>query len=190
MRLFILVTLSLSAFFCIDADRPIHYRRDTVKLIDSTFEHQTQASTGQTTGSWLVWFYEGGEKTVLEGQVEKDFWSEHNVVLASVHAGIARETAKRFSIVETPQLLFFHKRQLYRYKGDWHWDQVTEFVTGGYQTVTAEEVPPPRSEFAKAWDKIWGTVAGHMILFGLLLAISIIMVYFLAMNAPIKEKSS
>ena len=26
-------------------------------LTDSTFEHQTQASTGQTTGKWLVKFY-------------------------------------------------------------------------------------------------------------------------------------
>jgi thioredoxin domain-containing protein 5 len=28
-----------------------------IQLNDSNFEHQTQASTGQTTGKWFVKFY-------------------------------------------------------------------------------------------------------------------------------------
>ena len=31
--------------------------REVIELTDSTFEHQTQSSTGQTTGKWLVKFY-------------------------------------------------------------------------------------------------------------------------------------
>jgi len=33
-----------------------HIAAEVVSLTDQTFEHQTQASTGMTTGSWLVLF--------------------------------------------------------------------------------------------------------------------------------------
>ena len=39
-------------------DTLVRYKEPGVKeLTDSTFEHQTQAATGETTGDWLVIFF-------------------------------------------------------------------------------------------------------------------------------------
>jgi len=103
----------------IEIDRPLQFQKGAVKLVDANFEHQTQASTGMTTGTWLLWFYDSGDKTLLEGggkqkrhaqdDVEEelgppivsdpDYWDERNLVLGVVHAQLARETVKRFRLV-------------------------------------------------------------------------------------------
>jgi hypothetical protein len=151
--------------------RPLQYNKEVVKLSDQTFEHQTQASTGQTTGNWLVWFYTTGDDTIIEGEMpDEDFTSEHNLVLATVHGVLAKETSKRFQLTEFPCFLYFSRRKMYKYTGDLTWDALTEFVRSVHEgTVDASElaldVPPPRSEFVKMVEVLHEARVTHM-LFG------------------------
>lgn len=176
--------------------RPIQFQSTAVKLIDRNFEHQTQASTGQTTGSWLIWFYPSGDTTVLDGDLpETDFWTEHNVVLASAHKELSRETVERLSLTyrELPCFVFLHNRKLYHYHGPLDWQVLQDFVVGGYQDEEAHDVPPPKSEWRRAIETLQKSIAGHVILAGLVVVFLAFVIYTLAVvniMAPQKQKAS
>lgn len=165
--------------------RPLHYQKSVTKLMDKTFEHQTQASTGQTTGSWLIWFHVRGDETRIHGDMpEDDFWQSHNIVLGSVNADLmADETMERFSLGkdELPLFLFLHRGKLYRYpspspSSQFQWKDLTEFVLGGYRLVKEEKVPPPMSEFTRIMRQLAGPV-GMPLRIGLVLIVVIFILY-------------
>jgi hypothetical protein len=68
-----------------------------VSLTDATFEHQTQASTGQTTGHWLIQFFDESIVLPTGEQYEEDEWLESNVVIASVNLALNPSLRKRFA---------------------------------------------------------------------------------------------
>jgi hypothetical protein len=180
--------------------RPLQYNKDVVKLSDQTFEHQTQASTGQTTGNWLVWFYTTGDDTIIEGEMpDEDFTSEHNLVLATVHGVLAKETAKRFQITEFPCFLYLSRRKMYKYAGDLTWEALTEFVRTvhegtGAAAAQALDVPPPRSEFVKMVEVLHEARVTHMLFGAFAIIIGLFAMYTRivaqSMAERIKEKSS
>ena len=55
----ILIMKSISSLICLFLAiySPLQASAAVVDLTDATFEHQTQSSTGQTTGKWFVKFY-------------------------------------------------------------------------------------------------------------------------------------
>jgi hypothetical protein len=79
---------------------PFHMEPSVVHLKDDTFEHETQASTGQTTGSWLVWFFREDEEDAkhhFSGTFPNESdWLDQYVVVAAVNVLHAPQTAKRF----------------------------------------------------------------------------------------------
>jgi hypothetical protein len=107
-----------------------------VELTDATFEHQTQASTGMTTGSWFVLFSnnesrdlsDGTIKPILsaladpssppgdEGDSEPDTTlADRGIVFATVDCdNTGKKTCQRFNIIP-PALLFFHQKSMYAY---------------------------------------------------------------------------
>lgn len=137
---------------------PLHEQSFVYKLTDATFEHETQASTGGTTGSWLVWFHDSDDQTPIEGTVpEPEFWTENHVVLATVDTRLHGTTAHRFDISQVPILLFLHKGKYYVVDEkttittetigsiSYEWSMIQAFVTEGFATRKAHDIPPPRT---------------------------------------------
>ena len=140
VSLFLLLLLSLSS-------------AEIVELSNNSFEHLTQASTGQTTGKWMVKFYATWcghckklEPVWISLDTElKDNHSEKGINVANVDAIQNRDLALRFQVRGYPTLMYFAKGKLYRYQGPRDLESLIEFVTEGYQTDAGEDVPAPPS---------------------------------------------
>ncbi|KAL7436950.1 hypothetical protein ACHAXH_003055 [Discostella pseudostelligera] len=127
-----------------------------IDLTDATFEHQTQASTGQTTGKWFVKFMApwcGHCKTLapiwedLDERLQENN-SQDGILLAKVDATKEVEVAKRFKVQSYPTLKYFADRKMYNYRGARTIDAMYEFVTAGYKSAVAEDsIPPAPSMF-------------------------------------------
>ncbi|EFJ07868.1 hypothetical protein SELMODRAFT_448296 [Selaginella moellendorffii] len=115
-------------------------------LSDRNFEHDTQAATGQTTGSWLVLFtdpdFEGGKDAELALRKLLEETRDGHPLFAKVDVAKSPKTRKRFSITNPPQLKLFHDRRMFDYSGDWTAETISEFVKQGWKETRAEEVPP------------------------------------------------
>ena len=96
---------------------------EVVTLTDDTFEHQTQASSGQTTGAWFVKFYApwcghcramAGTWAELAAEVEGT-----GVIVADVDATANPITTDRFKglVKGFPTLLLFRDRGVFKYTG-------------------------------------------------------------------------
>lgn len=110
---------------------------EVVELSEATFEHQTQASTGMTTGSWLVFFHtpscEGCQTlgTIVEETLaatrttasnddeDNDFGSneleERGIVFGSVDCQAHPKVCQRFDVAQLPTMLFLHQKKLYKF---------------------------------------------------------------------------
>jgi hypothetical protein len=92
-------------------------------LSDDTFEHLTQASTGQTTGTWLVAFAPGGATGALRAALNAvSAASSRAVVAASVDTLAAPATAARFlgdevAARQKRAVVLFRDRLMYEYAG-------------------------------------------------------------------------
>lgn len=118
------------------------------ELSDETFEHLTQASTGATTGDWLVMFY---SSNCIDCQRMQAAWE---TVAAKLKArlNVARVdrgrggvlTAKRFRVEKSPTVVLVRQGKFYRY--DLNNLEIASFVSfaqSWYKNVAAEKVPVP-----------------------------------------------
>merc|ERR1719476_94380 len=92
------------------------------KLNDETFEHETQASTGSTTGSWLVVFGKKGCKKSKAARaavqkIDEDLREEYIIPAYSLQED-SKGLWKRFDIYQVPMPILFHKGWFYRYDGE------------------------------------------------------------------------
>jgi protein disulfide-isomerase-like protein len=138
---------------------------DVVKLDSSNFEHLTQASTGATTGDWLIKFYApwcGHCKSMAPAyeRLATNLLGEVNV--AEVNADKERGLRSRFDISGFPTIIFLRQGNVYKYKGPRTEEAFTKFVKGGYldTSTKASPVPEPMSmtgeilrEFTKAYTR-------------------------------------
>ena len=137
-----------------------------VDLTASTFEHQTQAATGATTGNWFVKFYAPwcGHCRML-----KPTWEDAAVALAeqdddayatfaTVDCTKEKIVCERFEVKGYPTLLFFHQGKMVRYNGQRTKSALLEYVNGGYKTTIdgddAQEVPPEISRWSVFMDEL------------------------------------
>jgi Thioredoxin domain-containing protein len=140
---------------------------EIVSLNDATFEHQTQASTGMTTGSWLLFFKatKCPHCQKLEPEYERlsldEELMEQGVVLGTVNIMESPKTANRFMIRGFPTLIYLHKKKMYRYSGKRDFESIKEFITavgmkeqrGQGEVVIGEDIPPPPSQW-QSWVKM------------------------------------
>jgi thiol-disulfide isomerase/thioredoxin len=132
---------------------------EIVALKDDTFEHQTQASTGMTTGSWLLFFKAQKcphcRKLLPEYErlsVDEELM-ERGVVLGTVDIMESPKTANRFMIRGFPTLIYLHQKKLYRYTGKRDFESIKEFIiSSGIDAAEGEEIPTPPSQL-EAWVK-------------------------------------
>jgi hypothetical protein len=165
LRLTILIVLAAeSAVKCEqemvanDSVSPPQNLQGVVALTDETFEHQTQASTGQTTGSWLVWFYDDANDSVTGSFPSESEWLEDHIVVGAVNVaeGSGAKLKKRFAIEHLPVFLFFHKGKMYRYAPststhyEFSWAAVRAFCQSPDSSL-AESIQPPPSFFSEMW---------------------------------------
>ena len=128
-----------------------------VYLTDETFEHTTQASTGQTTGSWLLWFYNDTAKEEMfftDAFPALDVWQDIHVVVAAVNVRKAPQTHQRFLSVKhdpLPALLYLHHGKLYRYPYasssssslTYSWSALLHFCQNPTAVTVGQDIPPP-----------------------------------------------
>lgn len=171
-------------------------------LNDATFEHQTQASTGMTTGSWLVLFkaqrcpHCNKLMPIYEKLSEDEEILEKGFVLSTVDIMDSPVTANRFLIRGFPTMVFLHRKQLYEYSGKHDYESLKSFLLGGFEKEVSKSIPSPPSA-VEYYLKLMKTI-GHelsdaamgkagmtgyaiIVLVGLLMAIfgSIIAMFFM-----------
>ena len=120
--------------------------RQPIELDDDTFEHETQAATGATTGDWFVMFY---APWCGHCQRLKPTWAElaneigDRVNVAKVNADDSTILAERFDIRGYPTLLFFHRGKYFKYMGDRDLDSLADFALGGYKEESDSSLKVP-----------------------------------------------
>lgn len=120
-----------------------------VELTSESFEHQTQASTGQTTGKWFVKFY-----APWCGHCKKltPIWDElsdveslkQDFLVAKVDCTQHKDICQRFGIRSYPTLKLFANRQVYDYNGGRTLDELKSFLEGS-SFGEGKGVPKPPS---------------------------------------------
>eukprot|EP00405_Crypthecodinium_cohnii_P001125 CAMPEP_0194761566 /NCGR_PEP_ID=MMETSP0323_2-20130528/14250_1 /TAXON_ID=2866 ORGANISM="Crypthecodinium cohnii, Strain Seligo" /NCGR_SAMPLE_ID=MMETSP0323_2 /ASSEMBLY_ACC=CAM_ASM_000346 /LENGTH=162 /DNA_ID=CAMNT_0039683361 /DNA_START=40 /DNA_END=528 /DNA_ORIENTATION=+ len=117
------------------------------KLDDDTFEHHTQATTGSTTGSWIVSFSDTADsKMVLELDDNTEALREVYAVPAWVMRSESPQVCKRFGI-KAPETWLFHKGSMYPYKGPEDGASVLKFLAevseGSHEGIKKKTPPEP-----------------------------------------------
>ncbi|KAF4731250.1 hypothetical protein FOZ63_009409, partial [Perkinsus olseni] len=130
-------------------------------LTDETFEHDTQASTGSTTGPWFVMFYApwcGHCRKLLPTweDLADEMYGQVNVAAVDVTANT--EVGSRFTIKRLPTLYMINHGKVYRYAGQRTLEALTEFASSPevYTAKAAEtlDVPAPPSGLKHAWAQV------------------------------------
>lgn len=139
MQFFLLCAVVLATFLATSA-----VADDVIVLTEQNFESQTQASTGATTGAWLVEFYAPwcGHCKKLEPvfkEVAESLKGKVNV--AKVDVTQNRALGQRFDIKGFPTIKFFKDGKIYAYKSARTTEAFVEFATTGYVKSGSELVP-------------------------------------------------
>ncbi|XP_076438893.1 uncharacterized protein LOC143277851 [Babylonia areolata] len=125
------------------------------ELGDDTFEHLTQASTGSTTGHWLVLFYRSDCQdhfSLLESVgISEKLWMN----VARVNLDGSPKLAKRFQVSSCPEIIYFREGKMYRYETKkYDVPSVTSFVTSWFRNVKASTVPLSPTTFDELTEAI------------------------------------
>ena len=104
--------------------------KNLLKLDDDTFEHDTQAASGSTTGDWFVvfaapWCERCKELMPTFETLAMELMGETNVAI--INAFREQATAARFAIDHYPTLLFFRDGKYCDYKGVRGWSEMAKF---------------------------------------------------------------
>lgn len=127
------------------------------ELDDSNFEHLTQASTGSTTGDWLVQFY---DSHCIECNRLAATWETVGAKL-KMRMNVARVnratkgilTAKRFKVDHAPEFIFLRMGKFYRYNlKKFDVESFVGFASSWYNRVAAEKVVTPATPFETLVD--------------------------------------
>ena len=122
---------------------------DIVALTDKTFEHLTQASSGSTTGDWLIKFYAPWCKhckalaPLMERAAVELQGSSVNV--AKIDCEANKVTPMRFGIRGFPTVLLLSKGKTYIFKEDRTVESLVEFARGGFKLHEGDKTPSPLS---------------------------------------------
>ncbi|KAF7257253.1 Thioredoxin domain-containing protein [Paragonimus skrjabini miyazakii] len=131
------------------------------RLTDANFEHDTQASTGSTTGDWLIIFdlVNTSALQVYDGLAVS--LRARGISLGIVDPSKSTQTGKRFDVSrqvsEQPSMLMLHRSQVYRYSGTlkrFDFAPVLQFALNSFHEHQAHAVPRPRMRFDEILDWI------------------------------------
>lgn len=118
-------------------------------LTDASFEHDTQASTGSTTGDWFIFFgapwcghckklapqFNEAAKLVKEQQLPVSF--------AKVDCTTEPSTCKRFSVKGYPTLYYISRGRMVQYSGARDAQSIVAWVSSGPMSGSAGQASEP-----------------------------------------------
>nr|CCA14056.1 protein disulfideisomerase putative [Albugo laibachii Nc14] len=120
-------------------------KQSTIVTLDNdNFEKLTQASTGATTGDWLIEFYApccDHCKRLLPIFEEVATKLKGTINVAKVDAIANRELGVRFGISGYPTIIFFRQGVMYKYKQERSKEALSQFTKEGYKQVEGVKVP-------------------------------------------------
>ncbi|CAG0894856.1 unnamed protein product, partial [Darwinula stevensoni] len=161
---------------------------DTKVLTDENFEHLTQASSGATTGDWLLFFHHDGcsaceEVTpTLEAAASR---SRHHQNVAKINmkkGGV--KTARRFGIYEAPSFLLLHLGRVYRYPfQETSVETLIKFMQKGFDLTQGNPVPLPKSYPEEVWDSVIAYATENWLYLVLVCSGILLMVCIVSYNA-------
>lgn len=125
---------------------------EVIQLDVKNFEHLTQATTGATTGDWLIKFYAPwcGHCRKMEPTYERVAEMLHGEVnVARVDVPANRELGTRFDVKGFPTIKFLSKGKVYDYAGRRTAEDLVEFAKGGYQIQQPKEILPAMGMFGE-----------------------------------------
>jgi len=177
---------------------------DVVTLTTSNFEHQTQASTGQTTGHWCVLFYNG---TVITQQnmAAEDAWEQmaeeedKRTIFAKIDGSTAKDLMERLKVETLPTIILFRDRQMFTFpkpidsRAEVLVHEVMDFLSGGYAEQEGQLVPgvPDMMEMAFNFvSNLAVSTTAFMIAGGLLVVLGFGMAIFLYMEVSSLAKQA
>lgn len=119
---------------------------DVVELTQHNFEHLTQATTGATTGDWLIKFYAPWctHCKSLEPIFEQVAYELRGVVnVARVDCITNKDLGLRFDIRGFPTVLLLSKGRMYHFKEERLAENFIEFARGTHKLHEGEAIPLP-----------------------------------------------
>ncbi|CAF1157743.1 unnamed protein product, partial [Didymodactylos carnosus] len=132
--------------------------RLTRTLDDKSFEHDTQASTGSTTGDWLILFKKNDSKSIeslIMAFEAASFHFRNRAILAYVDFDLNPLIQKRFHLFTSPTVLLFKRGKMYRFESAaWNKKTLIEFIENGYLQVKPELIPEEQSAFSSLYENI------------------------------------
>lgn len=129
------------------------------ELDDASFEHLTQASSGSTTGDWLIQFY---DNQCIDCNRLQATWETVGAKLKT-RMNIARVnrgakgilTSKRFKVERSPEFILLRPGKYYRYNlKQYDVETFVTFATTWYSRLTAEKVATPSTPFEEVLEYI------------------------------------
>merc|ERR1711865_943112 len=128
---------------------------DVAHLDSGSFEHDTQAATGATTGDWFVMFY--APKCPKCEQIAES-WGDlavslkERLTVAQVDCVESQDLCRRFGITDFPSLALFRKGKMYSAQDAWDTTAWNDFIQDGYKTAAVRDVPKP---FSAVENLVW-----------------------------------
>jgi hypothetical protein len=136
-----------------------------VELNDNNFEHLTQASTGQTTGSWLLYFYSENDKSKMTGKMpaasilQEEYHTTVAVlnVLTKEKKKKASNTFRRFEMKRIPAFVYLHKGKIYDVPKTvgygYDWNDIIKFIQNP-DPAKSRNVPPVQTIWSIVTEEI------------------------------------
>ncbi|CAF1001550.1 unnamed protein product [Adineta steineri] len=153
-------------------------QRLTHTLDDKTFEHDTQASTGSTTGDWFILFKKSNEShSLLPVWEATSLHFRNRAILAYVNIDTNPNIQKRFHIFNYPTFILFKRGKMYRYEStSWKQSAFTEFLESDYQKVKAEIIPPEPSAFSSSFGTAAKIIPMYLIVIPMICLVAVLLV--------------
>lgn len=155
----------------------------TKVLTDKTFEHDTQASTGATTGDWFIIFKKSNEsRRIIPAWEAASLQFRNRAIFAYVNIDENPNLQKRFHLYNLPAFILFKRGKMYRYEGtSWQQTAFVEFIENNYQKTKAETVPPELSAFSFSFDSAKKIIPMYFIVIPMIcLAVVLVLLVFIS----------
>ncbi|KAF6025385.1 hypothetical protein EB796_016322 [Bugula neritina] len=124
-------------------------------LSDETFEHLTQASTGSTTGDWMIWLHKSACSDLTAVWEALASRLKYSKVVGEVDITLNPKTAERFSLTECQSILLFRHGKRYTYTGDaFDVHALANFAEVSYKNFEYKIVKPPLSPFDEKVEQL------------------------------------
>lgn len=147
------VVLSLVCALC-SAGQPVH------RLTEDSFEHDTQAATGATTGNWFVMFKSDNCRfcleslPIFEAVAAQQSMDDAPTNFAVVDCDESSWVCNRFDVRSYPSFVLLSRGKQYKYVAARTVDAFKSFIAGGYQAEAGTPVPSELTSTQKALSYI------------------------------------